>query len=191
MTTIGSTKPYYASLHTIYGRNGGDKGDTGTGGDTTLPRQTQSGGMTGSGTVFGAKLADALWSMESQGVEIDQNTGDTWLGEPPSTAVEDEFMALAKKTYAERIREQYLDAHGLTEEDLKAMSPEDREAIEAEIRKAILEAMGVNGQKQETAMTMGGDPAAAGGQTDGGQTGGAPAGTAGRKNGKDDPLLSM
>lgn len=188
MTTIGSTNPYSASsLLGIPGRNNADK-NSGAAGGYAMPRQTTSGGMTGSDTVFGAKLADALWSMESQGVNLDQGSDDTWLGEPPSTSVEDEFTELAKKTYAERIREQYLKDHDLTEEDLKAMSPEDREAIESEIRKAILEAMGVNGKQQETAMDMGGDPAAAGAQTAGiiqatGKTA--------QQDGKDDPLLSM
>ncbi|MBP2560455.1 hypothetical protein J2857_003224 [Neorhizobium galegae] len=161
MTTIGSTNPYYASLYGILGKNGGDKNASGgSANDYAAPRQSVSGGMTGSDTVFGAKLADSLWSMESQGVEVDHGAGDTWLGEAPSTKYEDEFMDLAKKTLAERIREQYLKDKDLTEDDLKAMSAEDREAIEADIRKAILEAMGVNGRKQEAAMDMGGNPAA-------------------------------
>ncbi|MCQ1833939.1 hypothetical protein [Neorhizobium galegae] len=161
MTTIGSTNPYYASLYGILGKNGGDKNASGgNANDYAAPRQSVSGGMTGSDTVFGAKLADSLWTMESQSVEIDQDAGDTWLGEAPSTRYEDEFMDLAKKTFAERIREQYLEDKNLTEDDLKTMSAEDREAIEADIRKAILEAMGVNGQKQEAAMDMGGNPAA-------------------------------
>lgn len=191
MTTIGSTNPYYASLYGILGKSGSGKEGNGGGSggnDYALPRQTSSAGMTGSDTVFGAKLADALWTMEGQGVEIDQDAGDTWLGEPPSTSVADEFMELAKKTYAERIREQYLEEHDLTEEDLKAMSPEDRKAVEAEIRKAILEAMGVNGQQQDATMDMGGTP----GATADAQTGGLqPAGETARQDGKDDPLLSM
>jgi hypothetical protein len=181
MTTIGSTNPYYASLYGILGKNGGDKNASG-GNDYAAPRQSVSGGMTGSDTVFGAKLADSLWTMESQGVEVDQDAGDTWLGEAPSTRYEDEFMDLAKKTFAERIREQYLKDKDLTEDDLKTMSAEDREAIEADIRKAILEAMGVNGQKQEAAMDMGGNPAAlAQGNAQKQQQNGT----------EDDPLLSM
>lgn len=117
---------------------------------------SQPGAMTGSDTVFGARLADSLWSMESQGTDIDQAAGDTWLGNEPSTRYEDEFMGLAKKTLAERIREQYLEEHGLTEDDLKAMKPEERKAAEAEIREAILEAMGVNETEQDVAADMGG-----------------------------------
>lgn len=192
MTTIGSSNPYYTSLYSVLGKNGGNRNASGgSTDDYTTPRQSVSGGIAGSDTVFGAKLADALWTMESQGVEVDQDAGDTWLGEAPSTKYEDEFMDLAKKTFAERIREQYLKDHDLTEDDLKAMSAEDREAVEAEIRKAILEAMGVNGQKQETAMDMGGSPAA-GDQAAGDPTANVQAaGKAGKPDGKDDPLLSM
>lgn len=185
MTTIGSSSPYYASLYSVLGKNGGDKNASGgNANDYAAPRQSVSGGVTGSDTVFGAKLADALWSMESQGVEVDQDAGDTWLGEAPSTKYEDEFMDLANKTLAERIREQYLKDNDLTEDDLKSMSAEDREAVEADIRKAILEAMGVNGQQQETAMDMGGNPAAlAQGNAQKQQQ---------QQNGtEDDPLLSM
>lgn len=180
MTTIGSTNSYYASLHINFSKSN-DSRNADNGSNTAGLRQSSLGGITGSDTVFGAKLADALWSMESQGVELDQSADDTWLGEPPSTSVEDEFTELSKKTYAERIREQYLEEHGLTEEDLKAMSPEDREAVETEIREAILEAMGVNDQKQETAMGMGGDAAGA-------QGAGAQATGKAEQDSKDDPL---
>ena len=190
MTTIGSTNPYYVpSLLNISGNKNGSKGGSEGGEANSLPRQASAGGITGADTVFGAKLADALWSMESQGVEIDQPAGDTWLGEAPSTSVEDQFMDMSKKTLAERIRDQYLDAHGLTEEDLAAMSPEDREAVEAEIREAILEAMGVNGQKQDVAMDMGGGAADA--QAGNPQPGNVqPTGAAGSNKNSDD-LFSL
>lgn len=192
MTTIGSSNPYYTSLYSIPGKNGGNKNASGgSSNDYAAPRQSVSGGISGSDTVFGAKLADALWTMESQGVEIDQEAGDTWLGKAPSTKYEDEFMGLAKKTFAERIREQYLKDHDLTEDDLKSMSAEDREAVEADIRKAILEAMGVNGEKQQAAMDMGGNPAAEEQAANNPAAGAQAQGTSGKQDGKDDPLLSM
>jgi len=194
MTTIGSTNPYYASsLLNVFGNKNGNKGGSEGGEANSLPRQASSGSLTGSDPMFGAKLADALWSMESAGVEVDQPAGDTWLGEAPSTAIEDQFMDMSKKTLAERIRDQYLEAHGLTEDDLAAMSPEDREAVEAEIRKAILEAMGVNGKQQDAAMSMGGGAEAQPGSAQGGnaQPGAVQAaGNTGSKKDKDD-LLSM
>lgn len=186
MTTIGSTNPYYASsLWGISPKNGGSQDN---GGDYTAPRQSQAGGgITGRDPAFGAKLAETIWTMESQGVEIAQEAGNTWLGKPPRTDVSEEFLEMAKKTFAERIRDQFLEDRDLTEADLAAMSPEDRAAVEKEIRNAILEAMGVNEDTHDAAMNAGAPQDAgnvatqvaspAAGRTDAG--------------GEDDPLLSM
>jgi hypothetical protein len=169
MTTIGSTNPYsISSLLALRVANNGS--DSGNGSAYSAPRQNQSTSatITGGDTSFGAKLSSALWTMESQGVEIDQDGGDTYLGEKPSSTAEDEFMKLAHQTFAERVREQYLKSHDLTEDDLKAMSPEDRAAVEDDIRKTILEAMGVNDKNQDALKKMGagsepgGDPLSAG-----------------------------
>lgn len=118
----------------------------------------QASALNNSNTAFEAKLADTQRTMESQGLDIDQEAGDTWLGKPPRTIHTDKFLALATVTFAERIRAQYLDDRELTEADLKAMTPEDLEAIEAEIRDAILEAMGINAEQQgeETQLGKGG-----------------------------------
>lgn len=48
-----------------------------------------------------------------------------------------EFKLWADMTPAERIRAQYLEDHDLTEEDLKAMGDDDRNAILEEIREAV------------------------------------------------------
>lgn len=48
-------------------------------------------------------------------------------------AVVSEFTDLANMTPAERIRAQILERLGLTEDDLKAMPPEERGAIEKQI----------------------------------------------------------
>lgn len=48
-----------------------------------------------------------------------------------------EFLAYMEKTPAERMRETWLGSRGLTEEDLKAMSPEKREALEQQIAQDI------------------------------------------------------
>jgi len=47
---------------------------------------------------------------------------------PGSSAV-DEFLAYMKKSLAERMADAWLKAHGLDREKLKAMKPEDREAV--------------------------------------------------------------
>ncbi|GGD86312.1 hypothetical protein GCM10011390_01170 [Aureimonas endophytica] len=54
-----------------------------------------------------------------------------------------EFGKWAKMSPAERIRAQILHRHDLTEESLKALPKEEREAIETEIREAIKRAYGV------------------------------------------------
>jgi hypothetical protein len=62
---------------------------------------------------------------------------------PPGTSdrlkagPEAEFLAYMEKTPAERMRETWLGSRGLTEEDLKAMSPEKREALEKQIAEDI------------------------------------------------------
>ncbi|EHS53834.1 hypothetical protein PDO_3983 [Rhizobium sp. PDO1-076] len=53
-----------------------------------------------------------------------------------------EFRELSEKSAAERIREDYLESHGLTEEDLAAMSDEERQAIEDDIQQLIKRQLG-------------------------------------------------
>lgn len=50
------------------------------------------------------KLADALWSMESNGVVLNQKADDIWLGNEPEPKVSEEFLKLSSMTPAERIR---------------------------------------------------------------------------------------
>jgi hypothetical protein len=66
--------------------------------------------------------------------------------QPPSDPAQ-EFLAFAKMTPAEKIRYLFLQRHGLSENDLKAMSPAKRAAIEAEIRDEIKDAMRRNTEK--------------------------------------------
>ena len=51
-------------------------------------------------------------------------------------AVQD-FMAYAKMTPAEKMRASILGSMGLTEDDLKAMDPKEREKVEAKIKDMI------------------------------------------------------
>ncbi|MDD3288858.1 MAG: hypothetical protein PHX43_07660 [Alphaproteobacteria bacterium] len=54
-----------------------------------------------------------------------------------STSAADEFRKYANMSPTERIRYNYLKSHNLTESDLAAMSPEQRKAIENEIKELI------------------------------------------------------
>lgn len=53
----------------------------------------------------------------------------------------DEFMAFAEKSPAEKMREMVLGELGLTEDDLKAMSPADRAKAEEKIAQRLKERM--------------------------------------------------
>lgn len=64
----------------------------------------------------------------------------------------EQFLAEAQKTPMERMREQVLDALGLTEEALAQMSPQDRRVAEDKIRQLIEE-------KIKQAMNAGDAPA--------------------------------
>ena len=56
-----------------------------------------------------------------------------------SSAVDD-FMKLANETPAQRMRDAILKSMGLSEDDLKSMSPDKRKAVEETIRRRIQEA---------------------------------------------------
>ncbi len=64
------------------------------------------------------------------------------------TSVEDKFLAYARKTPAERFREDLLNSMGLTEEELNAMDADKRKAIEDEITRRMKEKIEKDSQKQ-------------------------------------------
>jgi hypothetical protein len=53
------------------------------------------------------------------------------------TSAADAFLAEAKKTPAQRIRDDWLARHKMSEDDLKAMDSKKREAVEKEIAEEI------------------------------------------------------
>lgn len=99
-------------------------------------------------TSFSAKLAAMFLVPERPAEETPEELGDGY------SIFEKQFLEIADKTFAERIRDQYLEDNNLTEEDLSAMAPEEREAVEKEIANAILEAMEVNEEQQTLAITI-------------------------------------
>lgn len=56
----------------------------------------------------------------------------------------DEFAKWANMTPAEKIRAQYLDAHGLTEDSFKQLSADDQKAINDQIADQIKQQLGAN-----------------------------------------------
>jgi hypothetical protein len=68
----------------------------------------------------------------------DSTTSDP-LTAGPAKSAKDEFMDYAQMTPAQKMRAAMLGKLGVTEEELKAMSPEERQKIEDEIKKQIKE----------------------------------------------------
>ncbi|MBY5377334.1 hypothetical protein [Rhizobium leguminosarum] len=87
----------------------------------------------------GSKLADALWSMENNGVVLDQKPNRTALNKDEKPDASDEFLKVSNMTPAERIRYFFLKDRELSEDKLAAMSQKDREAIEQQIKEVILQ----------------------------------------------------
>ncbi|EJL55848.1 hypothetical protein PMI09_02014 [Rhizobium sp. CF122] len=76
-------------------------------------------------------ISSTMWALQSSGTTSMDGTEDP--AKARHEAVASEFTDLANMTPAERIRAQILERLGLTEDDLKAMPPEEREAIEKQI----------------------------------------------------------
>ncbi|PWE58135.1 hypothetical protein DEM27_02825 [Metarhizobium album] len=103
--------------------------------------------ITGSDTVPAPALSQALWDLSSQESGDDGDAAGTLTASSntPSArdALFDELHEWASMTLGEKIRAQFLDDRGLTEDDVAAMPAEEREALEAEIREAILRQNGI------------------------------------------------
>ncbi|MBZ9792871.1 hypothetical protein K9B32_22630 [Rhizobium sp. 3T7] len=76
-------------------------------------------------------ISSTMWALQSSGSVTMDGTEDP--AKARHDAVVSEFTDLANQTPAERIRAQILERLGLTEDDLKAMPSEEREAIEKQI----------------------------------------------------------
>ncbi|CAN7209916.1 hypothetical protein [Rhizobium sp. LjRoot258] len=76
-------------------------------------------------------ISSTMWALQSSGMVTMDGTED--LAKARHDAVVSEFTDLANMTPAERIRAQILERLGISEDDLAAMPPEEREAIEKQI----------------------------------------------------------
>jgi len=63
-----------------------------------------------------------------------------------------DFLGYAKETPAQRMRDAILKSMGLSEDDLNAMSPEKRKAVEETIRQKIKEAAEEAAKKGKTGL---------------------------------------
>lgn len=116
--------------------------------------------ITGSETVPAPALSQALWDLGSQQSGDDENAGGTVTASSfapnERDALLDELSEWASMTLGEKIRAQFLEDRGLTEDDVAAMSTEEREALEAEIREAILRQNGIEetGNAKESSASL-------------------------------------
>lgn len=127
----------YSIRHTpITGGQKAQAAEDKAGAATQAPPVLLAGGSE-TGQSSKSKLSAAFWSIQSSGKG----------GEDGTDTPEAEFTKLSKMTLAERIRAQILEKHKLSESDFKSLGDSDRQAIEEEIRKAILQAYGAEGGK--------------------------------------------
>ncbi|WP_119829127.1 hypothetical protein [Azospirillum cavernae] len=72
----------------------------------------------------------------------------------PKTSAADAFLAEAKKTPAQRIRDDWLARHKMSEEDLQSMDSKKREAIEKEIAEEIKRKLSGKDAQRGAALNM-------------------------------------
>ncbi|MFN4208539.1 MAG: hypothetical protein ACK4HG_19245 [Agrobacterium albertimagni] len=101
-----------------------------------------------------AGLQSSLWQLQA-GSYFDKEVEETAL---KRDALRTEFQEESHKTLAERIRDQYLEDNGLTEEALAELPDEERQAIEDEIAALIKRQYGVDdtGSAEDEAQVIAG-----------------------------------
>ncbi|WP_417490740.1 hypothetical protein [Maricaulis sp.] len=86
----------------------------------------------------------------ASGGRLERSDKTAPLPSADENALVSEFLKWAHMSPAERIRAQYLGEEGLTEEALKALPKEERDAVELEIAARIQEAIGGTGEVGQT-----------------------------------------
>ncbi len=84
--------------------------------------------------------------MESNGVVLEQKPSRTALSKDEKPDAADEFLKVSNMTPAERVRYFFLKDRELTEDKLAVMSQKDRNAIEQQIKDAILQQLGLENE---------------------------------------------
>ncbi|MBB3592075.1 hypothetical protein FHX08_002419 [Rhizobium sp. BK529] len=131
---IGSSLSIYSGLGSLFeqGKSRNKQADE-FGGST----RSQSGaGLQPSTTP--PSIANTMWAVQAGNeTYINQPSEDEMATKAAHSSLVDEFSDWSNMDPAEFIRARYLEAHGLTEDDLKAMPADQREAIEKEIAEQI------------------------------------------------------
>jgi hypothetical protein len=77
----------------------------------------------------------------TQSLAQDGTTVDQAMSKAAGQSAADKFMAFAHENPMQRLRDQILHEMGMTEDDIKNMSPEDQAKVEEKIREKIQEAL--------------------------------------------------
>ncbi len=88
-----------------------------------------------------ARDGSAETLVKTQIIATQQNEGAPEEPEEETHSVVDEFLEFASMSYEEKVRAMILKSAGVTEEELAAMSPEERAKIEEKIREKVEEAV--------------------------------------------------
>lgn len=133
----------YVPTHTIRSTPTPEKVSIPTSGSQTTPQRTLERDQSASG------LASNLWQLQT-GVYSSKEAAEAAMKHDDLRA---EFIEESTKTPTERIRDQYLEDHGLTEEMLTEMPEEDRNAVEKEIAALIKRHYGLEESTTEDGST--------------------------------------
>lgn len=121
-------------------------------------QRTQAPTISIGGTSASTALSSALW-LSIAGKSSEEASA---LSGSKNKGVADEFMEWSKMSPAEKIRAQILEEKGLSDEGVAAMDPDERAALEAEIKDAIKKQLGIDDETSGTAAAGGGNVAASG-----------------------------
>jgi predicted phage-related endonuclease len=111
--------------------------------------------ISGSSSIAASLGATALSRLDRLMAPKDAGPAADGVSAAPAKTAKDEFLAYQKMTPAEKMRAAMLAKLGVTEEQLKAMSPEDRKKIEDQMKDMIKEqVMGGDKDKEKTGVLL-------------------------------------
>lgn len=149
---IGSSLSIYSGLGSLFEQ--GKSKNKQTDEFSSSARNQSGGGLQPSTTP--PSIANTVWALQAGGeTYINQPSEEEAAAKAAHNSLVDQFSEWSDMDPAEFIRARYLESHGLTEDDLKAMPADQREAIEKEIAEQIKrELAGIedkgNGDEQST-----------------------------------------
>ena len=95
--------------------------------------------LSGSSSIAASLGATALSRLDRLMAPKDAGAATDGMSAAPTKTAKDEFLEYQTMTPAEKMRAAMLSKLGVTEEQLKAMSPEDRQKIEDQMKDMIKE----------------------------------------------------